>query len=79
MQQAKTSGEIARYVKAPYRASRACMGAMKKNAEKAIAVLEGLEQAAERRPSVLAAMREQAAKAAPIKNQPEPSHDRGSR
>ena len=79
VQQAKTSGEIARYVKAPYRASRACMGAMKKNAEKAIAVLEGLEQAAERRPSVLAAMREQAAKAAPIKNQPEPSHDRGSR
>lgn len=79
VQQAKTGGEIARYVKAPYRASRACMGALKKNAEKAMAALEKLEQAAERRPSVLAAMREQAAKAAPIKNQPEPSHDRGSR
>lgn len=79
VQQAKTGGEIARYVKAPYRASRACMGTIKKNTEKAIAALEGLEQQAQRRPSVLAAMREQAAKAAPIKNQPEPSHDKGSR
>lgn len=79
VQQAKTGGEIARYVKAPYRASRACMGALKKNAEKAMVALEKLEQAAEHRPSVLAAMREQAAKAAPIKNQPEPSHDRSSR
>ncbi len=76
VQQAKTGGEIARYVKAPY---RACMGTIKKNAEKAIAALEGLEQQAQRRPSVLAAMREQAVKAAPIKNQPAPSHDKGSR
>lgn len=79
VQQAKTGGEIARYVKAPYRANRACMGTIKKNAEKAIAALEGLEQQAQRRPSVLAAMREQAVKAAPIKNQPAPSHDKGSR
>lgn len=79
VQQAKTSGEIARYIKAPYRASRACMGAMKKNAEKAMAALEKLEQAAERRPSVLEAMREQAAKLDPAKNQPAPSHDKGSR
>lgn len=79
VQQAKTGGEIARYVKAPYRASRACMGVLKKNTEKAMAALEKLEQQTQRRPSVLAAMREKAAKAAPIKNQPEPSHDRGSR
>ena len=79
VQQAKTGGEIARYVKAPYRANRACMGTIKKNAEKAIAALEGLEQQAQRRPSVLAAMREQAVTAAPIKNQPAPSHDKGSR
>lgn len=79
VQQAKTGGEIARYVKAPYRASRACMGVLKKNTEKAMAALEKLEQQTQRRPSVLAAMREQVAKAAPIKNQPEPSHDRGSR
>ncbi len=79
VQQAKTGGEIARYVKAPYRASRACMGAMKKNAEKAMAALEKLEQAAEHRPSVLESMREQAAKLEPAKNQPAPSHDKGSR
>lgn len=79
VQQAKAGGEIARYAKAPYRASRACMGAMKKQAEKAIAALEGLERQAQRRPSVLEAMREQAAKAAPAKHQPEASHDRGSR
>ena len=79
VRQAKTGGEIARYVKAPYRASRACMGAMKKNAEKAMAALEKLEQAAERRPSVLESMREQAAKLEPVKNQPVPSHDKGSR
>ena len=52
---------------------------MKKQAEKAITALEGLERQAQRRPSVLAAMREQAAKAAPAKNQPEASYDRGSR
>ena len=79
VQQAKTGGEIAHYAKAPYRASRACMGAMKKNAEKAMAALEKLEQAAERRPSVLESMREQAAKLEPAKNQPAPSHDKGSR
>ena len=38
-----------------------------------------LEQRAQRRPSVLEAMREQAAKAAPAKHQPEASHDGGSR
>ena len=79
VQQAKTGGEIARYVKAPYRASRACMGVIKKNAEKAMAALEKLEQAAERRPSVLKTMREQVAKLEPEKNQPTPSHDKGGR
>lgn len=79
VQQAKTGGEIARYVKAPYRASRACMGVIKKNAEKAMAALEKLEQAAERRPSVLKTMREQVAKLEPAKNQPTPSHDKGGR
>ena len=79
VQEAKTAGEIARYVKAPYRASRACMGTVKRSAEKAFNALEGLERSAERRPSVLKAMREQTAKAAPAKDQPEAAHDRGSR
>lgn len=79
VQEAKTGGEIARYVKAPYRASRACMGTVKKSAERAMDALEKLEQAAERRPSVLKAMREQAAKTEPAKKQPAPSHDKESR
>ena len=79
VQEAKTGGEIARYVKAPYRASRACMGTVKKSAEKALDMLERLEQSAERRPSVLKAMREQAAKVEPAKKQPAPSRDKDSR
>lgn len=79
VQEAKTGGEIARYVKAPYRASRACMGAVKKSAERAMDAMEKLEQAAERRPSVLKAMREQAAKTEPAKKQPTPSRDKESR
>ena len=78
-QEAKTSGEIARYVKAPYRASRACMGTVKKSAERAMDALEKLEQTAERRPSVLKAMREQAAKTEPAKKQQAPSRDKESR
>lgn len=79
VQEAKTGGEIARYVKVPYRASRACMGAMKKYAEKAITALEGLERQAQRRPSVLEAMKEQAAKTEPAKDRQIPSHNKGSR
>lgn len=79
VQEAKTGGEIARYVKAPYRASRACMGTVKKSAERAMDALEKLEQAAERRPSVLKAMREQAANTEAAKKQPAPSHDKESR
>lgn len=79
VQEARTGGEIARYVKAPYRASRTCMGTVKKSAEKALDVLDKLEHTAERRPSVLKTMREQAAKAEPVKKQPAPSHDKESR
>lgn len=79
VQEAKTGGEIARYVKAPYRASRACMGTVKKSAERAMDALDKLEQKAQRRPSVLKAMREQAAKTEPAKKQPAPSRDKESR
>lgn len=79
VQEAKTGGELARYVKAPYRASRACMGTVKKSAERAMDALEKLERAAEHRPSVLKAMREQAARTEPAKKQPAPSHDKDSR
>ena len=78
-QEAKTGGKIDRYVKAPCRASRACMGTVKKSAERAMDALEKLEQTAERRPSVLKAMREQTAKTEPAKKQPAPSRDKESR
>lgn len=79
VQEARSAGRIAACVKAPYRASRACMGAMKKYAEKAVTALEGLERQAQRRPSVLEAMKEQAAKTEPAKDRQIPSHDKGSR
>ena len=79
VQEAKTGGEVARYVKAPYRASHAYMQTVKKSVEKALDALDRLEQTAERRPSVLKAMREQAAKTEPVKKQPAPSHDKDSR
>lgn len=77
-QEAKTAGAVAHYVKAPYRASRACMGTLQKSAEHAMASLEKLEQRAERRPSVLSAMREQAARVEPPKEKtaPEKSPER---
>lgn len=79
VQEAKTSGAVAAYLKAPYRASRACMGAVKKTAERAMESLDNLERSAQQRPSVLKAMREQAARTAPAKSQVAPSHDKESR
>ena len=73
VQEAKTGGEIARYVKAPYRASRACMGTVEKAAVKAMGALEKLEQKAQRRPSVLKAMREQKANVEPPREKPAPA------
>ena len=78
-QEARSAGRIAACVKAPYRASRACMGALGKGAVKAMDALERLEQAAELRPSVLKTMREQTAKAEPVKERQMPSRDKGSR
>lgn len=77
--EAKTAGAAAHYVKAPYRASHACMGTLKTSAERAVAALEKLEQRAAHRPSVLAAMREQASKVGSPKAQTAPSHEKDSR
>ena len=79
VQEARSAGRIAACVKAPYRASRACMGAMEKGALKAMDALDRLEKAAERRPSVLKAMKEQTPKAEPAKERQTPSQDKGSR
>ena len=79
VQEARSAGRIAACVKAPYRASHACMGVMGEGAVKAMEALARLEQAAGRRPSVLQAMKEQAAKTEPAKERQTPSKDRGSR
>lgn len=79
VQKAKAGGAVARYIKAPYRASHACMGTIKKSAERAMAALEHLEEKAVRRPSVLEAMREQSAKVEPAKSLAVPSHDKDGR
>lgn len=73
VQEAKSAGAITQYVKAPYRASRACMGTVRKTAEKAADTLERLAQAARERSSVIQAMREQKAKTAPPKKKNAPS------
>lgn len=75
----KENGRIAEAFKGAFKIERAFASAIGENVGLSLNALARLEQRAERRPSVLAAMREQAAKAAPIKNQPEPSHDKGSR
>ncbi len=75
----KENGRIAEAFKGAFKIERAFASAIGENAGLSLNVLARLEQRAECRPSVLAVMREQAAKAAPIKNQPEPSHDKGSR
>lgn len=65
VQEAKTPGAIANIVKAPYRANCACMGTIRKTAEKAAASLKRLEQTARQRTSVIQAVHEQKAKTAP--------------
>lgn len=62
-----------------FRIERAFASAIGENVGLSLNALARLEQRAQRRPSVLEAMREQAAKATPAKHQPEASHDRGSR
>ena len=58
---------------------RALISSISRSAERALNTLARLEQTAERRPSVLKAMREQAAKTEPAKKQPAPSRDKESR
>lgn len=77
--EAKETGKIARVFKGAFKAERALISSVKHGAERSLNTLARLEQTAERRPSVLKAMREQAAKTEPAKKQPAPSHDKDSR
>ena len=76
---AKENGKIARVFKGAFKVEGALISSINRNAEWALNTLARLEQTAERRPSVLEAMREQAAKTEPAKKPPAPSHDKESR
>ena len=76
---AKENGKIARVFKGAFKVEGALISSINRNAEWALNTLARLEQTAERRPSVLEAMREQAAKTEPAKKQSAPSHDKESR
>ena len=76
---AKENGKVARVFKGAFKVEGALIFSINRNAEWALNTLARLEQTAERRPSVLEAMREQAAKTEPAKKQPAPSHDKESR
>ena len=71
--------KVARVFKGAFKVEGALISSINRNAEWALNTLARLEQTAERRPSVLEAMREQAAKTEPAKKQPAPSHDKESR
>ena len=77
--EAKENGRVADAFKGAFRIERAFASAIGENVGLSLNALARLEQRAQRRPSVLEAMREQAAKAAPVKNRPEASYGKGSR
>lgn len=77
--EAKENGKLASIFKGGFKVQRALIHSVSREAERSLYTLARLEQTAERRPSVLKAMREQAAKTESAKKQPVPSHDKESR
>lgn len=77
--EAKENGKLASIFKGGFKVQRALIYSVNRGAERSLYTLARLEQTAERRPSVLKAMREQAAKTESAKKQPVPSHDKESR
>lgn len=77
--EAKENGKLAAIFKGGFKVQRTLIASISRGAERSLNTLARLEQTAERRPSVLKAMREQAAKTEPAKKQPVPSHDKESR
>lgn len=77
VQEAKAAGKLAKTIEAPYKAELACLHAMKKSVEKAIDRVSRLEQAAEKKPSILKTMQEHKEKTAPSqeKSAPAVAHD----
>lgn len=77
--EAKENGKIARAFKGGFQVERAFLSAVEKGAGRSLDSLARLEQAAQRRPSVLKTMKEQAAKTEKERSVPAPSRDKGSR
>lgn len=77
--EARENGKIASAFKGAFKIERSFAVAVIKRTEKAQGTLVRLGRAAEHRPSVLEAMKEQAAKTEPAKDRPAPSQDKGSR
>ncbi|HBF2106320.1 TPA: hypothetical protein KN012_001090 [Clostridioides difficile] len=77
--EAKENGKLASIFKGGFKVQRTFIASISRSAERSLNTLARLEQTAERRPSVLKAMREQATKTESAKKQPLPSHDKESR
>lgn len=77
--EAKENGKLASIFKGGFKVQRTLIASISRGAKRSLNTLARLEQAAERRPSVLKAMREQAAKTELAKKQPAPSRDKESR
>lgn len=77
--EAKENGKLASIFKGGFKVQRTFIASISRSAERSLNTLARLEQTAERRPSVLKAMREQATKTESAKKQPVPSHDKESR
>lgn len=77
--EAKENGRIAGAFKSVLKKEQALLSAVSRGAEHSMEILAGLGQAAERRPSVLKAMKEQAGKTGPGKAEPALLPDKGRR
>lgn len=77
VQEAKPAGKLSKTIEAPYKAELACLHAMKKSVEKAIDRVSRLEQAAEKKPSIIKNIKEHKEKAPPPQEKAAPavSHD----
>lgn len=77
IQEAKEAGKLAKTIEVPYKAELACLHAMKRGVEKAIDRISRLEQAAERKPSIIKNIQEHREKAPPPQEKAAPAvaHD----
>lgn len=76
VQEAKEAGRLAKAIAAPYRAERACLLAARNSLDRAAAILEKLERAAEKKPSILEAVQKPPEQRQPQgKKKEAPAHD----